>query len=496
MANIEGIPPVEEMNEKQKLALVFAKALASQTIHDPSGKTSKRKNRKYSTPTKADIEGYLQSPSTNEKNLRNSSIYLYQINPRYRNLLNYYSSIPRWFYTISPVNYNPDRVRKEALTKQYQKVCNVLESIGVEKTMREIVVAALREGVYYGCIWGGNGDSFILQKLDPDNCVLSSIGDGGVFQFQYDMSKVEEDDLKTYYPPAFTEMYREYQRSGNQWQPVPPEISVCFKADPSIVEYSIPTFAGTFPTLFELENVQALSETSAELSNYKLIAGTIPTDEEGVPLVDYETVMQYYQHLSNNVGDRVGVALTPFELESFNFDQSAAAAQVDAVARASENYFSEAGSTALLHGATNNTSGVTKLAIKVDEAFSFGLMYQCERIINKFLKTLSGTVKFKVHFLEISCFNVEEKLESLRSAMNYGVGKLEYIVANGIRQHDILGENFVENEILDLNNLLVPVKTASTRSAEESEVGRPKSSDGDISDAGESTRDGDANDNR
>lgn len=493
---IDAVPEPEDMDERQRMAWEFAKKLASQTIHDPSGQTSKKKTRSYSQLSRTDVEGYLASPSTNERNLRSASVYLYQTYTRYRNLINYYADIPCWAYTVSPVGFNPDKVRKENFKKQYQKVCSILESMGLEKTMREVVVTALREGVYYGCIWGANGDSFILQKLDPDNCTIVSITDGGVFEFVYDMSKINETDLSAYYPPQFAEMYREYTRTGKQYQKVPSEISVCFKADPTIIDYSIPVFSGVLPTLFQIKNIESLSEISAELSNYKLIAGKIPTDNNGVPLLDYKTAMQYYHHIANNVGDRVGVAITPFDLKDYSFEQSSATSQIDAVARANENFFAAAGTTSLLHGASNDTSGVTKLAIKVDEAFAFGLMYQCEHIINRFLKTLSGTIKFKIHFLDVSCFNRDEKLAEYKGAMNFGIGKLEFIAALGIRQHDIFGENYVESAILDIDNMFTPMRTASTQSADDNVGGRPLLDDGSISDGGEAARDGDTNANR
>lgn len=485
----------DEMSPKD-YALIFAKALTSQVINDPDGKTSRAPTRSYSGPTKESIEGWLKSPSANQKNLRDASILLYQINTRYRNLINYYAEIPSWVYVVSPAKYNPDKTKRDSFKKQYLKVCNILETMNVEKTMRDIVTTALREGAFYGCIWGGAGDSFILQKLDPDNCTIVSVTDGGVFQFVYDVSKIKDTDVDSYYPPQFREMYNNYVATGEKYQLVPPEISVCYKADPTIVEYSIPIFAGTFPTLFQIENIKELAETAAELSNYKLISGLLPVDDEGVPLIDYETAMNYYKHISNNVGDRVGVAIAPFKLDDHTFEQNGTTAQIDTVARASENYFSEAGTSALLHGATNNTSGVTKLGVKVDEAFAFGLMYQCEAIINKLLRLMSGTVKFKIHFLEVSCFNREEKLEQYKGAMNYGISKLEYLATLGVRQHDILGENYIESELLDVDNLFTPMKTASTQSSDGTGAGRPEASDEEISDEGEKTRDGDKNANR
>ena len=491
---LDRVPPADDLEARQKFALAFAKAMAQQTIHDPAGKTSRRTSRTYTTYTRENIEEWLSSPTSNEKNLRDASVFLYQTNSRYRNLLHYYANVPCWLYTITPVNYNPDKVKRETFKKQYQKTCNIIESMGIIKTMREAALIALREGALYGVIWGGDGNSFILQRLNPDYCSIVSISDGGVFQFAYDMSKIKEADLPTYYPPQFADMYQEYKRTGNQYQVVPPEISFCLKGDSSIVDYSLPPFSAVLPSLYSIKNVEDLTETATELSNYKLIAGVLPVDNEGVPLVDYNTAMQYYAHIAGNVGDRVGVAISPFELKSYDFEQSGTTAQIDNVARANENFFASAGTSALLHGATNSTSGVTKLAIKVDESFSFGLMYQCGAIINRFLKSLSGTVKFKVNFLPVSIYNKEEMIDQYKSAMNFGMGKLQYAACIGISQPDLLGQAYIENEILELDSVFIPMQTASTQSSDGAGAGRPQSDN--ISDEGEETRDSDANDNK
>lgn len=491
---IDKVPPVSEIEDRQKFAAAFAKAMAQQTIHDPAGKTSRRASRTFSTYTRENIEQWLSAPTSNEKNLREASIFLYQTNSRYRNLLHYYANVPCWIYTITPVNYNPQKVKRESFQKQYQKTCNLLESMGVVKTMREAALIALREGAFYGVVWGGDGNSFILQRLNPDNCQIVSISDGGVFQFTYDMSKVKQEDLETYYPPQFSSMYDEYNRSGNQYQIVPPEISFCLKGDASITDYSLPPFSAVLPNLYSIKNVEDLTETASELSNYKLIAGVLPVDDEGVPLVDYNTAMQYYSHIAGNVGDRVGVAISPFELKSYDFEQSGTTAQIDNVARANENFFASAGTSALLHGATNSTSGVTKLAIKVDEAFSFSIMYQCGAIINRFLKLLSGTVKFKVNFLPVSIYNKEEMIDQYKSALDFGIGKLQYAACMGIAQHDILGQAYVESELLDFDSVFTPLKRSSTQPSEANGPGRPQSDD--VSEEGEETRDNDANDNK
>ena len=478
------------------MALAFAKNLARQTIHDPSGKKSRRANKTYSNYTKEDIEGYLESPTSNEANLRNASIFLYQTNGRYRNLLQYYANLPCWIYVVSAVNYNPSKVKTDNFKKQYYRACNIIESAGIIKTMREITLVSLREGVFYGVIWGGDGNSFIVQKLNPDHCTIVSLTDGGVFQFVYDMSKIKKTDLETYYPPAFQDMWKEYEATNNQYQLVPPEISVCVKSDTTIPEYSIPPFSSVLPQLYTIKNLEALSETSSELSNYKMLSGIVPVDEDGVPKMDFNTVMQYYNQISGNMGERVGLALSPFKLESHDFEKSGAASQVDMVARSTDNFFASAGTSATLHGASNNTSGLVKMSVKVDESYAFGFMYQCEKVINRFLKTLSGTQKFKITFLPISIFNREEMISKYKESLNYGMSKLQYLAALGIPQHDILNLNYIENEIIDIDNIFTPLKTASTQSADDAAAGRPSVDDTDLGESGEATRGNDSNDNR
>ena len=98
---LDRVPPADDLEARQKFALAFAKAMAQQTIHDPAGKTSRRTSRTYTTYTRENIEEWLSSPTSNEKNLRDASVFLYQTNSRYRNLLHYYANVPCWLYTIS-----------------------------------------------------------------------------------------------------------------------------------------------------------------------------------------------------------------------------------------------------------------------------------------------------------------------------------------------------------------------------------------------------------
>lgn len=310
------------------------------------------------------------------------------------------------------------------------------------------------------------------------------------------MSQIKEENLDCY-PPEFTSMYANYKSTGQKWQQVDPSISVCVKADPSTPEYSLPPFCAVLPQLYVINDTQSLQEASGELDNYKLLAGEIPTDKDGVPTMAYKEMLEYYRHIGGNIGSRVGLAISPFKLTAVDFSKSASSDAIDATARAVSNFWSASGTNALLHGAENKTAGVAKLAIKSDEMLVFGMLDQCERQINRYLKTaMGGTIKFKISFLRTTIFNAEEMIKHYKEAMNYGIGKSYYMAALDIPQYDIDGLTYLENEILNIDEILTPLRTASTQSASSGDPGRPAMDETELGEDGESTRDNDTNANR
>lgn len=476
-----------------EMPLWFAKQMMRQITNNPRNASSK-KSYTYSIYSKENIIKWLQSPSTttNEKNLRDASNYMYLSSMHYNRLLNYYAGLYTGAYVISPLGFNKDEV-KENFAKQFRRVSKALELMNVPNILREEILVALRDGAFYGVLLSDNNSAFI-QKIDPDYCRITSICDGS-FLYKVDMTKIASK--LEFYPAEFTKMYNDYLATGDQWQEVPVEISVCIKADSSLVDYTIPPFASVMPSLYTIANTEALQETATELKNYKMIAGKIPTDDKGNPLMSEDMVRKYYGHIANALGENVGLALSPFEFTPFTFEQKSGVADVDDLSRAVSNFWSTAGTSGLLHGKDNDTAGVMKLAIRNDETYILGLVQQVERVLNRYLKTaFAGTTKFKISILPITVFNKEEYLKYYKEAAAFGLGKSQYAAALGIPQYDVAGLSYIERDIVPFDEL-TPLKNSYTNSGDEgSKAGRPQSGDGDLTPSGEATRDNDTNANK
>lgn len=469
----------------------FARELIKQVVYNPNNSSAK-KSYSFSLYDKNDILTWLQSPSSSEQNLRNASIYMYLSSMHYQRLIDYYAGLPTGAYVISPLGYEGAASNHANYIKQYYKTSKAIELMDIPSLIRQILVVALREGAFYGVRWSDKSSSFV-QKIDADYCKITHVVNGS-FLYSVDMTKLQ--GKLELYPAEFTTMYNAYLATGVRWQLVPPEVCVCIKADDTMVECTIPPFAAVMPSLYSIANIEALQETASELKNYKMITGKVATDSRGAPLMGWDVYKKYYTQLANAVGDSVGLAVTPFDLESFSFEEKGNTAEVDEVSKAVGNFWASAGTSGLLHGVMNNTSGVTKLSIKNDETYIMGIVKQIEKCLNRYLRTsFSTTTKFKITILPVTVFNREEYVKSYKEAASFGIGKSYYAAALGIPQSDVLGLNYLEKETGTFEEL-TPLKSSYTSSNknEEEETGRPLQED--LTESGQATRDTDANANR
>lgn len=484
----------EKELERRKNAYEYAWRFAQlqrQSLVNLESNTSS--NVTYSRFTKDNLISYMQSPKSNETNLRNASIYMFDASTQYKRLILYYALMPLWAYTISPINFDPTKVKEENFRKSYFKVAQQVESMNLKHEMQKASIVAWREGILYGVQWSGT-NSFFIQRINPDICKLSSIVDG-TWMYAVDFSKIKEADL-ILYPPEFTSLWNTYRSTGIKWQEIPEKISFCLKADETTVGYSQPPFAATLPLLHDIENYKALQETATQIGNYKLISMEIPLDDDGTPLIDYPLAEQYYQHLVNALPPYVGAAMMPMKMDSIKFEQ-VASNDVDSVVRAEEQFWRMGGTSPLLFGsADNDTAGALKLSLKTDEALVFGLMNQCERLVNRIMKQMSGTQKFKLNFLPATIFNKDEMVSQYKDAATLGIPvKAAYAALMGLQPLDVFGANYIEMNILDMGNL-TPLSSSYNQGAGAGGAGRPAAKEEDLGADGEKTRGSGSNDNR
>ena len=224
-------------------------------------------------------------------------------------------------------------------------------------------------------------------------------------------------------------------------------------------------------------------------------------DKSGNPndyLISGDHVHAFHQNVSDNVPEQIGVATTPMKIDVIDFEKDRA--DKNRVSEATSQFFNESGVSHLLfNGEAGGSIGLNQ-SIKTDEAVAFSLLKQIERWVNRFVKKHSEiyqiAYKFRTVFPDVSIFNREKLIDSLLKNAQYGLpvkSQLNSILGN--KPSGMTALTFLENEVLSLNEKLIPLSSSHTQTSE-SPTGRKKINEDELSDSGMNTRDNLGNENR
>lgn len=451
-----------------------------------------RNNTTFSSYSEEDIIRYLRSPEVSAANLRRASRQLYHASTHYRRFINFYADMPFWTYTVSPLNFNVDKKDIKKYRNAYNKAIKYLENANIPHECQKAYLTALIDGVFFGVIWQTK-NSFFIQKLNPDYCYISAIEDGR-YCFSFDFSKIREEQLYLY-PPEFTTLYNQYKATGQKEQEVPSDISFVIKAD-EFPDYPTVPLSSVMPDVYELETAREILGSATELDNYKLLQMIVET-KDGIPTLPMELNKMFLEHIQQSVPPGIGVVMSPGKLQDISFEHSKTTSHSEELASAISNFWYNSGTMGSLFGNPDIiTSSAISIAVKVDEAYVYSFMNQFERVFNALLKKLSGTYKFKMQFIRYTVFSKDKVIESYKTAATLGVpgSKVGYAAMVGVPQSDAEGMSFIENDLLDIPNQWIPLKTSYTQTAEEG-AGRPAADDEDVSESTTRGRDTDAGQN-
>lgn len=423
------------------------------------------------------IMQWLKSPIANERNLREASRAAYRSSQQYRELIQYKSSLPLWKYVLRPMaaDYTTSEKIKKIMRRELYNYGAYVEKMNLPHELEKILRTAFIDGVCYGVIWEAK-ESFYIQPLNPDFCRLATIEDG-TFLYEFDMARLQETDLVSY-PPIISTLWHKWHDDKthmvSNWQLIPGDVSVCLKADESLLTYALPPYVSTLPLVADLENYTELSAAEAELSLYKMIAMTIPLNSDKKPTIGYNEVEKYYNQVASNLPDEVGAIATPFQYTVIGFDESSTTTHVDRISDATNRFWAGSCVNSLIFGdATNKSATALKLAVQKDEQMIYACIKQASRIINRLLKYRFSSVKvrYAFEFLPVTWMNQEEKAKMYREAATYGIPtKMAYAATVGVPPENFEGMNVLEEDVLDMFNRLRPLHSSNTLSAD---AGRP-----------------------
>ena len=451
----------------------------------------------YTKYTRADIIKYLKNPETNAKQLRNASIYLYEVSAQYRRIVNYFAHMCPLTYIMYPFKFDTTKeINEKAFKASYKKATDFMAIFNLQHEMRKALVTAWREDIFAGYIYQTK-DSFYIRKLHPDYVKIASIVDGCyMVAFDFSYFRGREDELESY-GEEFMSKYEDYKKDSSlRWQLLDEKRQFCLKISEDVMYPLIP-LAGCLLGIFDIEDYKELQKGASVLRNYKALGLKLPTDEQGNLMIDKDFADQFYEQLSNITPENIGVFETPMDVEVYDFEKSGAE-DPDKTYEAIRNFYNDAGVSALLFGSDKQTAASLNISITSDECVCFAVNRQIERNVNRLLKGLSGTQKFQITILDISEFHRQQFHDIMLKDAQYGVPVKSAIAASlGLNPPNMSAMLYMENEILKLHDNMIPLQSSYTQSSD-NEGGRPTAEENgeEISDSNENTREHDSNASR
>lgn len=471
---------------------------------------SKTKSKTFTQYTKELIKQYTRNPYANLNNIRNVSMFLERSSMTYKKILAYFSQMPLYHYNII---YRADFVKgvdPQKMLKAYQELSQKLHEINMGKEFQTVVATALRDGAYYGFIYDGEGDGFLLQALEPQYCKIQSVTGDGQYVFAFDATFFDAGDNKEYlygtdedsegiWDSIFIEGYETYKSQGRdyRWFQIPPERSLCLLAGDN-PDMPLPLFFSVFTSLFDLLDLEQILASKTELENYVLLLSKIPlltntTDPDDFA-VSIEAVEMMQEMINEVVPNLVGTAYSPCELDVIHFDKSNTSEDTDKLAQSMHNLFANLGISELVvsGGASTNSIGL-KFSIQNDEAFAFVYMKRIESWMNAYIKQ-NYSQEFYLKFHRVSYFNQQEVATMYKDAVTLTAPLLtDYVTALGQTPYEMMCMTYMENALNLKNGLWTPLQTSYTQSGKDEEAGAPTKDVDDLTDEGAKTRAGDKN---
>ena len=442
-----------------------------------------------SSYSKDNVITYLQNISSNENNLRNLSRYLFYRSQVYFRLIMYNATMFDLNARSVIPSYDPTKTNNpNKVLKSYYETLQWLERMNLQHEFLPVLINNFIEDVFYGCCWIDETGMFILPLM-PENCKISGKYFTGDFSFSVDMSAYKRYEyLIDYLGEPLSSMYSAYGGdNAKRWQPMPDEYALCTKYRRESWETICPPYSGLMIDLINLLNLGDVQAVADEQQIYKLITAEIPRlDNTDIPddwAVDLQTALDYYRRLEESLPDYVGSVITPIPLDVLSFSEDQAT-DTTKIQKATKEVLNTSGGAQILNSSTISGAEAFRAATKADTELAISpLLGQIQGWTNRMLSYLVSDPA-KVKFFEVSAYTKDAFKESLQKDLNYGfVSTLAINSLNGFSELDTLALNFLEKDVLKLNEKFIPLQTASTQSGN-SEGGAPEKSDTQISDEG------------
>lgn len=441
--------------------------------------------------TSTNIRRYLQNPISNASNLSSAMLSAYNNNGTLANIIDYYSNMLTYNYNIYPVL---DIAKGDVLdgdVKQYLSIANYIDKYQLKFYAPYFVKKALIQGAaYFYEIQDTKG--VVYMEFPVSMCRIASI-ESGVYRIMIDMSALEQavsnniESLPKELINAMESSDRDDEKKwvDGKWYKVGKKgFAITF--DPSVIEnggVSIPRFSSTLLDIAEVDSAKSNVPLKDDIDTVRLIHGEIPKDKEGNIQIAPDEASIWTEVLRRGVPNGVAAAVTPFELSNIPLSGSGSSKAYETVKDAQEQIYKSTGVSGSMLGENTTSSNIIKISLQKDVSWVYNNILPClisyYNSVLQDAKTEYKHISWRIKILEQNIFTANETIKSYKdSVTNIGGSRTDLLASIGMIPSEIYGKLYMEQKIMDIDELLIVKPTSFTTSkrdqVQRKDVGRPK----------------------
>lgn len=475
-------------------------------------------NQNPSVSTKTDLEKALSDPSNSENILRHNSQYFENTLMIYKRILERNGKLLSFDYTYNAMYVKNTDYSKSKYINDENILIDFMDRFSVKSEFKKVTQKLIREDSHF-CYFRDDRELYTLQELSSDYCKITAKDEYG-FLFDFDMTfffrypSVRLDEYPEIFNIWYTKLNKEMnvtnniprnghnKRTGNYayWIRLERKDNVwCWKFN-NVQVAQIPPFSSLFLDLLNATEIRSLQKNKYIISATRILIGLIPllTDSKSSTLkdriaIEADTVGKFMYLLRAGINDAISVGAAPFsDIKEFDFSSTNSDINIQ------EDHISniiarQAGIPDLIFPDDKMNATSAKNAIAIEEYIMKSVYPDFSKFLFYHIGKRTTKYKFKIMFEGVDTpQSRERRAKQANDNATIGIVLPQKIAAawgmepqDMIRQMEMGRDSKFIDKLMNIQSIFNPVK--------DSVGGRPTSSDSNISDSGEATRDSDSN---
>ena len=388
----------------------------------------------------------------------------------YKRILIYYATILTYSGLLIPNPSFGKKLSNSNISKRYYGALDFVDKIEIPELLTRISIYALIYGCYYGLIQTLTKDELTLIDLPVTYCRSRYVDIHGNDIVEFDVTyfnsitdlEMRQEALNSY-PKIVRDFYNKWKRgkTTSSWVKLPADIGVCFP----FFSDGRPLFLNVIPATIQYDDAVD-TERERELEEIrKIIVQKIPHLNEGELLFEPQEAQEIHRGTVGMLkGNKNISVLTTYADVDAIISKTSAENVSSSLDRMLQNVYSKAGVSAQIFAPIG--SQVLLISITNDMSLMMILVNKYSRFLSKIINDLfsNGNIYFKYSLLPISYYNRSEYISDSLKLAQSGYSFLLPALGTGMSQRELISVKELENDVLKLPEVLIPLSSSYTQS--------------------------------